>query len=68
MDIQALFVALQKAYETVKAKELVKEETGAAYHAATQDLATAVDQLNEYRAQLNDVLGNVTNDPRVRMG
>ena len=67
MDIQELFGTVQAAYAAFKAKEAEKDAAGAAYHAATKEYEAALADLNTHRAALNDILGNVASDPRIRM-
>ena len=66
-NIQELFAAVQASYAKVKERELVKDQTAAAYQAATQDYNAAAAELNEYRAQLNDILGVTAGVSNVQM-
>jgi len=68
MDVMALFSAVQTAYTKMKEREDVRDQAHAAFTAAQEDYVKAVSELNQYRAELNDILGTVTPDPRVRIG
>jgi peptidoglycan hydrolase CwlO-like protein len=66
-DIKDLIASVQTAYDTVKTKSAAKDKATDALQKASQDYTEAVNTLNAYRAQLNDILGNVAQDPRIRM-
>jgi len=65
--VESLFASLQASFATFKEKEAAKDKAGEAYNAATKDYEAALTELDRYRAQLNEMLGTATGNPRIRM-
>jgi len=68
MEVLDLFQALQAAYVKVKEREEVRDQAQASFSAAQQDYVSALNDLNEKRSELNDILGTTAGDVRVRQG
>jgi hypothetical protein len=67
VNVAELLQTLAEAVETARAKALVVEETKAAFEAASQDSQAAAVAVAQARDAVNDAVGSLVPDARVRV-